>query len=370
VFVGPDGRRVERSTSETNAKAAADAAAVVLREEYAGSRSPVTDLSWDAVMERLVEAWQGNNLRAESIKRYRSALSVLRSVCPKSRGPLDITEADAVHYKHQRAKDGKAPITIAEGINCLCFLWNRWLMRELKLLIRNPWADVEKPEVDDPDPAIVTGDQIGAFQKWLDEEFPGWRLPHLFLAVKSYLGCRIGELSALRADQLVDGRIEFKAAVSKSRKNRSCMLPAPLYKELKVVAAGHEYVWEDYHNQLRQQYLARGERQHAAKISKTFIPRYWSKWFEDTLIRFRRVHPEVPYFKLHSLRATAISEVRDNGVTAEAASFFFGVTTPVMEKHYTKLNEAAIADRVAEVRMSLVGEKWGSEPKSDTPQSA
>jgi hypothetical protein len=62
--------------------------------------------------------------------------------------------------------------------------------------------------------------------------------------------------------------------------------------------------------------------------------------------------------------------VRDNGVTAEAASFFFGVTTPVMEKHYTKLNEAAIADRVAEVRMSLVGEKWGSEPKSDTPQSA
>ena len=367
-FVSLDGRRMERSTAETSLKRATDAACVIIREEYLSIPSP-RNVTWADTIDILTIQWRANNLRPDSIKRYKSALNVVREMYPQTRGPLDITPALAVGYKHRRAEAGIEAITIAEGINCLRFIWRKWLIGELKVLTANPWLEVAKPKLDKKKPAVVSDAQKSSFDQWLAEQYPGWRMPMLFLETKAYLGCRIGELAALRPGQLVDGRVEFKATVSKGRKDRTCKLPVVLYHELQQIS-GSESVFEAFPAELRQQYLKRGLKHNAARVRQEFRPHYLAKWLEERLIAFRGSHPDVPYFKLHSLRATAISRVRGNDVPAEKASIFFGVTPRVMQAHYEALDETAIADQVAEA----LEEMWrkcgdGSAPVStDSPK--
>jgi integrase len=363
-FVGPDLRRVERSTKETALKRADDAACVVIREEYAGHKPPPPNArTWDEVLEVLEEHWTASNLRPESIKRYKSVLNVLRDILPDTVGPYAVGPAQAISYKFKR-QGQVCPETLYENLNCLNFIWEKWLIQNCRLMTSNPWADVERPKVDKKKPKVVSDDQRGAFETWLAVKYPGWRLPHLFLAVKSYLGCRIGELAAIKPSQLRDGRVCFREDVSKGRKPRECKIPGELYQELHAIA-GIEYVFQSFHAELRHFYQTHGLKKVAANMRGQYKPRYFAKWLEERLIDFRTQNPDVPYFKLHSLRATAISEVRQNGVPAEKAAVFFGVSPRVMAQHYEALDEVSIADEVADARESnaKVWRKCGDDPK-------
>jgi hypothetical protein len=189
-----------------------------------------------------------------------------------------------------------------------------------------------------------------------------WRLPILSLEAKSNLGCRIFELAALVPEQLKDGRVCFRGDISKGRRPRKCRIPPELYQELKG-GSGPEYVFQRFHEGLRAIYR-RQEKAQYVTLLYGFTPRRLTNWMQDHLIRFRNEHPEVKRFKLHSLRATAISQVRQAGVSPEKASIYFGVNVQTLAKHYEALNETAIADGVGEARQK-VWRKCGENEKAD-----
>jgi integrase len=370
VFVGPDGRRVERSTAEAKLTDAPDAAAALIRQEYAPSTLPPPAVTWAEVSALLEQHWRAGGLRPETIRRYLSNLSVLATTFPETEGPADITPAHAIDFKIKRKAAGTAPITLATNIGQFRFIWKKWLIKECRLVRENPWAEVQLPKLDRRRPKVVSADQRQTFQDWLRECYPGWRLPHLFLEVKAYLGCRLGELAALEPGQLRAGRVCFQADVSKGRRPRDCKLPPELYQELREVSGEH-HVFERFAEELRAIYRRQGNEGTAVNVG-TFTPHRFGKWLEEKLIDCRKLHPEVPRWKLHSLRATAISEVRNDGVSAEKAAAFFGVTPRVMAAHYETLNETAMADEVAECRQKKVGGKWGGRngtPAQETPQA-
>jgi hypothetical protein len=92
----------------------------------------------------------------------------------------------------------------------------------------------------------------------------------------------------------------------------------------------------------------------------SFTPRRLKYWFQDHSIQFRKEHPEIKWFKLHSVCATAISQVRQAGVSSERAAFFFGVDPVTLARPYEALDETAIADESRRsVRRAVKSvEKW------------
>lgn len=243
----------------------------------------------------------------------------------KLKGPAEITRQHAIDFKFKRLDDGIAPMTVASNLNILSTIWAKWWRH---FVPSNPWADIDWPKVDKRKPAIVEEDQYAAFVNWLQEKYGSWRLPVLFLEARSYLGCRIYELAALVPEQLKDGRVCFKGDISKGRKDRECRIRPELYQELKV-SSGAEYVFQHFAEQLRAIYRRQGKTQYVTLVGN-FTPRRMKYWFQDHLICFRKEHPEIKRFKLHSLRATAISAVRQAGVSADKAAVYFGVNTVTM----------------------------------------
>ena len=63
-------------------------------------------------------------------------------------------------------------------------------------------------------------------------------------------------MSALRTDQLRDGRLVFAADSTKGRKERKAVLPPDVFAELKE-QAGPVWVWEKFPDQLRERLEAR-----------------------------------------------------------------------------------------------------------------
>jgi hypothetical protein len=65
---------------------------------------------------------------------------------------------------------------------------------------------------------------------------------------------------------------------------------------------------------------------------------------QDRLVEFRKAHPEVPRFKLHNFRGTAMSRAMEAGANYNDASIAFGCHPETMRKNYLKFEETAISD--------------------------
>ena len=345
---------MERSTKEPNKKRVEDSACAIIRAVFEPEQTRQAP-TWGEAKAAVSLRCEAGGVRETSIRRYLSLLNVVRKLYPKTKGPGEITSALAEDFKLRR-KQKVRPTTIAENINGLRFLWKKWLIKSCKLLTTNPWVDVDKPKLDKRKPAVVSVVQKQAFETWLGKKYPDGRLPFLVLDLKSYLGCRLFELAALTPDQLKEGRVCFRADVSKGRRSRECRLPADLDTELLKVS-GRKHVFERFQEERRQFYATHGLKTVVARMALQFQPVYLAKWLEHSLMAFRKERPDIAYFKLHSLRATAISEVRGEGMAAEKAAIFFGVTPRVMAAHYEAFDEVSIADEVAEARLKQVGRK-------------
>ena len=68
-FVGPDKRRVERSTKCTNLKGARNSACKTIREEYS-PKSNFPNIPWDEAIAKIKAAMKAQNLRERSIGEY------------------------------------------------------------------------------------------------------------------------------------------------------------------------------------------------------------------------------------------------------------------------------------------------------------
>jgi site-specific recombinase XerC len=232
--------------------------------------------------------------------------------------------------------------TVASRLNKLRVVWSKWLIEELSYLTTNPWEEVAPPKLDKLAPRYLSGEEVREVFAWLSERWLGWRLPVLFFTVKGFLGNRIGELSALRTDQLRDGRVVFAADATKGRKERKAVLPPDVYAELKA-QAGQTWVWEKFPEQLRERLEA---RERWSKYVKDFSPNRLKWWLQDELAEFNAAHPDRQRVKAHDFRRRAMTEAWKLGIPLEKAAVAFGCNPNTMRAHYIALDETAVADEV------------------------
>lgn len=359
VFNGTDGRAKERSTGERGRKRALDAALAIIREEYRPVVA-VPNPTWDEAIGRMVEQMRADDLRPKTIEQYLIVVNHLRRAFPTTTGPAEITPAMASRFKAIRRAEGVAVRTIRGNLDNLGIVYNKWWMKECRLLTSDPFADVDPPKADKPSPRIVAPDEAAAFLGWLSGRWGGWRLPLLFLHVKGLIGCRITELASARSRGLKDGRIEFEAVATKGRKRRVVKLPAPVFEELRA-KAGPTYVFEAFSEELRRLHTGRGRRQHAARV-RPYAPERLKDWVENQANLYFEENPKAERFKLHNFRGTAMSRAKMAGVSYEDAAIAFGCNPETMRQHYLALDEIAITDRVMD---EVQGRRGGEAPDSD-----
>jgi hypothetical protein len=210
-FRGPDGRRKFLSTKERTVKRAEDAACVVIRQEYE-PKSSSQKVAWDEALAVAEKAMKEQNLRERSIRAYLDQIKRVRTVFPSLKGPAEITPAKAKQFKAALVEKKLAPYTISTCLRDLTSIWNKWFIGECKLLEGNPWEEIERPELDEPEPRYIEPQEEQAFHDWLLKRWDGWRLPVLFFRVKSLVGRRILQLASLPSDRLdEEGRLFFSS---------------------------------------------------------------------------------------------------------------------------------------------------------------
>ena len=343
-FKGPDGGRKELSTKEANKKRATDAAIVLIREVYAPRTFTKQEPTWDEAVAAMKSHMEADNLRPKTIQQYVLVVGSLRKAFPESQGPAGITPAMASRYKAIRRTAGVGVRTIRGNLDNLGIVYNKWWIKECRILDHDPFAEVTPPKEDKPTPRLVASDEALAFLDWMDGRWAGWRLPRLFLEVKAMVGCRITELASARASGLKEGRLHFEAYTTKGRKERAVRLPDTTFEELNALS-GRTYVFEAFSEQLRDLHARRGHPNHARRVLG-YTPERLKDWMENQAALYFEEVPAARKFKLHNLRGTAMSVAKMAGVSFEEAAIAFGCHPETMRQHYLALDEVAITDRV------------------------
>ena len=350
-FKGPDGRRKEHSTKESNKRRATDAAVVLIRSAFTPKADAPSNPSWEEAIGILLPSMRADGLRATTIDQYLLVIKTLRRTFPDAHGPAEITPSMATRFKALRREKGRwgRPLsvrTVQGNLDNLNIIYNKWWIAECKLLTSNPFADVSPLKADKPSPRVLLPQEVATFFEWMSRRWAGWRLPILFLEVKRQVGCRIMELASASSTDLRDGRLHFPADVTKGRKERGVRLPTGIYDELRLIA-GPRYVWEAFPAQLRRAFDDRGWKR-AGRVEPDFRPIRLKKWLQREKRTYLKRNPEAKLFKLHNLRGTAMTRAKEAGVSYEDAAVAFGCNPDTMRKHYIALDETAVSDRVME----------------------
>ena len=366
-FQGPGRSRRELSTREPNKRRATDAAIILIREAFVPkvlTKKP----TWDEAISVMTRQMKADNLRATTIQQYLLVVGSLRKAFPEALGPAGITPEMASRYKAIRREAGVGVRTIRGNLENLGIVYNKWWIKECRLLDHDPFAEVKPPKFDKPTPHLVTPTEARDFLEWLDGRWGGWRFPRLFLEIKGLVGCRITELASAKKTGLKQGRLHFEAVTTKGRKERAVLLPQPLFEDLARLP-GRNYVFEAFSDQLREFHLSKGRSNHAKRV-RGFKPERLKDWMENLAVLHFEVHPKARKFKLHNLRGTAMSVAKMAGVSFEDATIAFGCHPTTMREHYLALDETAITDRVMVEMQVSKGLDAGDSPPRSAPQAA
>jgi len=360
-FTAPDGRRLERSTRQPNQKRAELEAAKIIREVFAPRQQPAS-LTWDEAKPVLVRAMKARNLRRRSIEDYLLMLDTLKSHLPDARGPGDVTVVAAKGFKAKRMEQGIAASTVFGNVNKLSVIWSKWLIKECDLLTENPWEEVEKPKLDEPEPRYLEPEEEKAFLAWLEKRWEGWQLPILFFRLKSSVGRRILQLCSLPSTALKDGRVIFHGELAKGRRMEYARIPADLFQQLQALA-GPTLLFERYSADLNAIYRRRGQRRYAR--CGEFKPERLKRFLQNEVSAFCKAHEGEPGFRAftaHNFRDTAMTRAWDCDIDLDKAAIAFGCNRETMKKHYIRKDNLAVADAVFEkVNGTLAMSKQGAD---------
>ncbi|MBY0589670.1 tyrosine-type recombinase/integrase [bacterium] len=334
------------STKEVNKRRATDSAASIIRRLFAPIAAPKAQTLWPEAVEMARQQMVVDNLRPSTIDQYMTVLDTLRKIFPETAGPADITDAMASDFKLQRAHVSKR--TLKGNIDNLDIVYNKWFLNACRIVDHNPFARLPRPKLDKPKPRVLTPEEYQRFLDWLGARWSGWDLPVLFIEVKAAAGCRITELAALKSADLIDGRMWLRADRTKNRRDRAVKLPAELFNRLLIIR-GSEFAFETFPIRLRE-FLAERRRARCSRlVSEKYEPSLLKKWMEREAKRFLAENPDIPRFKLHNLRSTAMTKARMAGVPCDEAAIAFACNPETMRKHYLVVDELAITDRVMDV---------------------
>lgn len=343
-FLGPDGTRVERATGRKTKGEARQAAADIISAEYRRHLPAAqADVGWEVALASLD---QTPDLRPESVRAYRTAVNAFRKELPEVDGPAGVTAALAHKFKRDylagtycrgRASDAKrfrrSPTSCQTYLRCLRSLWSKHF-RPLGYVRDNPWLDVPYPNAPRGKRVRVPDDEtVTAFFKWLARKHPGWELPGLYVRVKMLAGCRTLDLCKLKTADLRGDGMTLAAEATKTREARSVPLPEDVAADLRRVA-GPTWVWE---RALEESKVYRPNPKTKAKSE--FCPSSW-RWTLQNLCReFNRERPGAPPFRMHDLRARAITVVAGATQSVDATARAMGVD-PQTARHYLDAGKA------------------------------
>jgi hypothetical protein len=310
----------------------------VIRESYFPAAPPVEATAWDDAVAKMVERMKAQNLRPRAIADYEAMVKTFRKVMPKIGSPAQVTPDDAQAFKVARSKKVEAA-TVAGNLNKLSVIWNKWWREECHLVATNPWADVEHPKLDEPQPRYIEAAEQERFFAWLSDRYNGWRLPVLFFEVKALVGRRLLQLASLPSDCLKDGRIVFESRSCKGRRMEYALLPPKIYEELRRLA-GPRYLWGRHTEELRAIHRRQGHAHHA-KCLQPFAPERFAAWLQDAVDAFNDAHADEPGYRRftpHNFRDTAMTRAWDADVPIDKAAIAFGCHGETMKKHYVRKN--------------------------------
>jgi integrase len=377
-FRSPDGRRVAKSTGEMKKPQAIEAAHRVILEVY-GQVAPSSEtVTWEAAKSKLEEAMKADGKRPKTIAGYLETLDKLIGTFPRALGPSDITDRMAGDFKtkyatgrftrKRKVREGEQASTHARKAKSLdsrvrtlkaTFGW----FLDLRLVDANPFEKVSLPELDRHEVKYVRADDISSFFNWLEERYPGWRMPNLFFSVKAATACRLEDICHLRSDQLQDGRLVFTADITKNRSERYAILPPDLYGELDAYK-GKTYLWEGYPPELAAANKAKGFPTHRQSLE--FSPRRLYLW----VVQFMQVYQKETgrHLSSHDFRKAAFTRAAEKGVNTKRAAAAFDVTAETMLRYYTATEKKQTADEVlGELAEDLLPHRNGGKGDNSKP---
>jgi site-specific recombinase XerD len=367
-FKGKDGRYVRVSTGQRKKPDAIDEAHRLVREHYEEIAPTSATVTWEVAKEKLEEAMEADGKRPRTIGGYVETLNKLIAMFPLARGPADITAHMAGDFK---AKYGGGTFTrkrtVKKGekvaglprqtksldsrIRTLKAVFG-WFL-SLRLVNENPFEKITAPEMDRHGVKYVHEDDVSAFFEWLEERFPGWRMPYLFFSVKAATACRLDAICHLRSEQLRDGRLVFGADLTKNRSERYAILPADLYAELDEYK-GQEHLWERYPAELRAEIARKGAPTH--RLNLEFAPRRLYLWIVALMQDYQKATGRD--LSSHDFRKAAFTRAAEKDIHPKRAAVAFDVTAETMLRYYTATEKKRTADEVlSELQIDLLPKK-------------
>ncbi len=355
-FKAPVVGRVTRSTGRAKKVDAIESAHRLILEEYGAVAPSSETVTWDVAKERLRHAMEADGKRPKTITGYVETLDKLTALFPLAKGPSDVTDRMAGDFKTKYAKArysrarkssekvqvrqyARKPKSVDDRIRTLKAVFG-WFQK-LHLVDGNPFEKVAPPELDRHEVKYVRKEDTSAFFKWLEERYPGWRMPRLFFRVKAVTACRLEDICSLRSDQLRDGRLVFTADTTKNRSERYALLPARLYAKLEAYA-GPTYVWESYPAELIEANKAKGFPTH--RQNPEFEVRRLYLWVLQLMQAYQKDTGR--HLSSHDFRRAAFTRAAENGVHPKLAATAFDVTAETMMRYYTATEKRETADEV------------------------
>jgi integrase len=367
-FKGKDGRYMKPSTGQPRKVDAIDAAHRIILDHYEEVAPKLERVTWQEAKEKLTEAMLADNKRPKTIKGYIETLNRLIEMFPLMRGPGDISEYIAGEFKvkYARGTFSRQPKKeetdiVAEYARKTKSLDSRlrtlkavfsWFV-DLRLMSRNPFENIEQPEMDRHEVKYVKQEDLVDFLTWLEGRYAGWRMPQLFFTVKAVTGCRLEDICNLRSEQLVEGRLVFEADQTKNRSERYAILPAEVYAELDAYK-GEIHLWERYPAELRQH--VRGTSKH--NVIEQFSTRRLYTWIVALLRDYQKQTGRE--LSSHDFRRAAFTRAAEADIHPKRAAVAFDVSAETMLKYYTATEKKRTADEVlSELQAQLMPRKAG-----------
>lgn len=372
-FKGKDGRYMKPSTGHSRKADAIDAAHQIILDHYEEVAPTLEFVTWAVAKEKLTQAMLADNKRPKTIKGYIETLNRLIEMFPLMRGPGDISEYVASEFKVKYANGkfsrqpkkrdddivaeyARATKSLDSRLRTLKAVF-RWFV-DMRLMNKNPFENVEQPEMDKHEVKYVKQEDLIDFLTWLDGRYTGWRMPQLFFTVKALTGCRLEDICNLGSEQLREGRLVFEADQTKNRSERYAILPAEVYAELDAYK-GKTYLWERYPAELKV--FVRGTSKH--NVIETFATRRLYTWIVALLRDYQKQTGKD--LSSHDFRKAAFTRAAEADIHPKRAAVAFDVTAETMLRYYTATEKKRTADEVlSELQGKLMPRKASSDPVS------
>lgn len=340
-FPDPDheGKYREVSTGcRTEADSHVEAAKIVLKAYKPHLPPDPRKAGWEEVETDLARS---TDLRPRSLEVYTSTISILRRTV-ESRGPADVTVEAAKRFRRLYASTGfkrsakkeakvypRSAKTVENALRRLSGLWGH--LKHLGYVKDNPWEEIPRPSVPKRVPVIPTEDDVASFFTWLDEKFPGWELPRLFVEVKALSGCRLNDLCQVLSSQLdVKAKtLTIRAEQDKTHRERVIPLPDDLVKRLAAIK-GPTYLWERYNHDAKTY-------RKGTKSKDEFTPDYFYNAMKSL---FRDYGKTGGKLRSHGLRKRAITLTTLATQSVDATAQAIGIDAQTARKYYLDAQKA------------------------------